>query len=131
MVVTHGDADHFKGLIDIANAQDINDHRELHAQVHHYFHNGLVKGPGTLPDKDRLGAFIDSGKERYITDIWNDSRDAIIKNESFKKWDAALSRLITPGSGKITRLEYGDETKFDFLKAGGINVEVFRAHHRT
>jgi ribonuclease BN (tRNA processing enzyme) len=124
LVITHGDADHFKGLIHLANARDITDHRELHARVRHYFHNGLVKGPDSLSEKDRFGAIVESGGQRYVTDLWSDPRDATIKNPSFQQWDTALERMIIPGNTVIDRLEYGDDAAFDFLRPGGIDVEV-------
>lgn len=124
LIITHGDADHFKGLIHLADARDKTDHRELHAKVHNFFHNGLVKGPDSLPDGDRLGATVVHGKERYITDLWSDTRNATSKNPSFAKWNDALERMIIPGVTVVDRLEYGDDAAFDFLRSGGVDVQV-------
>jgi len=124
LIVTHGDADHFKGLIHVADARDLSDHRELHARALRIYHNGLVKGPGSLSDKDKLGKFEEHSGERYITDLWKDPRTATVKNPSFEDWDDAIDRLEVPGTTEIDRLQYGDDAKFSFLSSSGMEAQV-------
>lgn len=123
LIVTHGDADHFKGLIDIADARDLTDHRKMFAQVHRYFHNGLVKGPSSVSANNRFGNAITRDGERYILDLWTDPRDAIVKNNTFQDWDEALTKMLAPDA-EVDRLEYRKDSAFDFLREGGVNVQV-------
>jgi hypothetical protein len=116
LVITHGDADHFSGLFELANARDYADdnHRQIFARVRTYFHNGLVKGPKGDSYKKRFGAFKKVGGVNYATELWSDPRDASHKNESFVKWEQALERMLpADGSGVVDRLEFGDDQAFD------------------
>jgi glyoxylase-like metal-dependent hydrolase (beta-lactamase superfamily II) len=132
LVITHGDADHFTGLVELANAANHTDHRELHAKILRYFHSGLVKGPSTktvggkkkrVPDKELFGTFKKVGRTRYATQLWKDPRQAPKKNRPFVGWSAALDQMMVPGRTVIDRLEYGDDEKFGAFRPG-IDVQV-------
>ena len=126
LVITHGDADHFRGLFELANARDYADdnHRQIFARVLRYFHNGLVKGPKGGSYKARFGKHKKVGSVNYATELWSDPRDATHKNDSAVKWDNALERMLPDdGSAVIDRLEYGDDLALADLDPK-IDVEV-------
>lgn len=132
LVITHGDADHFKGLIELANARDHQGYRNLHARVRRYFHNGLVKGPSSkkvagknksVPDKELFGTFKKVGNTTFATQLWSDPRDASRQNQPFQDWLAAFERMIISDSTVIDRIEFGEDQVFDFLRPG-VDIEV-------
>ena len=132
LVITHGDADHFSGLLEVLSASRHRDHRELHVRIRNYFHNGLVKGPSSkkvngktksVPDKELFGAFRKVGKVNYATDLWDDPRDAAKKNGPFRRWCDALNGSIEAKRIKVRRLEYGDDRAFDAFRPG-VDIQV-------
>lgn len=123
LVITHGDADHFTGLFEVAKAADYRDHRELHARVLSYYHSGLVKGPGSLSEKKIFGTSKKVGKTTYATQLWDDPCKAPQKNEPFKDWCQALDRMRVPGKTVVRRLAYGDDDAFDGFRPA-VDIQV-------
>ncbi len=129
LIITHGDADHFSGLFEVADARDYADdnHRQLFARVLRLFHNGLVKGPKGGSYKARFGSFQQVGKTAYALDLWSDSREATHKNATFKRWDRALERMLSDGVSAppsvVDRLEYGDDAAFDDFRPD-VDIQV-------
>lgn len=129
LVITHGDADHFTGLLEVARAAGYTGYRELHARVLSYYHNGLVKGPSkdpvtgkSVPDKNLFGKFKKVGTETYATELWDDPCAAPSKNGPFTDWCAAFAKMRVPGT-VVRRLEYGDDDAFDAFRPA-VDVQV-------
>lgn len=134
ILVTHGDADHFAGLVKIHDSEtvgkDEKDWRRLVISPQRVYHNGLVKRPSkdankkSIPDEKLLGAtkLVGSGakKFRIITGLEEDLlKPGLDKqmNKPFKEWRAALSEYNKRREKKIEfrRLEKGMDDAFDFV----------------
>lgn len=125
IVVTHGDADHFAGLIKLLNATRGYDRPMINAQ--HIFHNGLVKAPTKVGNANIFGKSKKKNGHLYILDLVDDPRtvpDSRL-NRYFKLWKKSLSDLAGKNPNlEIRRLAYGDHNVFDFLAKEGISVQV-------
>lgn len=152
LVISHGDADHFVGLSELADAAAISTARKrIHTKVARCFHNGLVKKPekiddgagGTrsLKERERFGEPIASSGvhagQHYIAALHDDPRLAADPNTPFTRWNAALGQLLmTPAEAAavgaapgevlpaLRRLEAGDDAAFASFADDGLRVEV-------
>lgn len=137
LVISHGDADHFAGLREVADARKYSDaRRELHARVLRCVHNGLVKGPSKAKQADRFGTSVERDGERYVTSLYDDTRDSPDPNRPFKTWNRRLDSLLpdaadapaSPVAGEslpwIRRVGLGDTDAFAALADEGLGVEV-------
>ncbi len=133
LVVTHGDADHFSGLINVAKSRTHPvAHKRFFASIRNYLHNGLVKaarrpkpGGGTKapPTRESFGTgFTDIGSETFITDLFDDPRDSNDKSDTFLQWDDALDTMMAP-NGSVRRLKFGDHDAFDGFRPD-IDIQV-------
>ena len=132
LVVTHGDADHFSGLVKLAEAaKHTTKRKRIHVAVDRYFHNGLVKLPSSKvvagkrksrPAKEMFGASKKVGTKLYATELWDDPREAPLMNEPFTAWAAVLPDLLAPGA-VVKRLATGDHDAFDGFRPE-IDIEV-------
>jgi Metallo-beta-lactamase superfamily len=123
IVITHGDADHFAGLTDLAAAHRKRSSTDPMISAEIVFNNGIAKGP-----KSSLGRLTKVEGRNFLTELHDDIRelgDARL-NVPFKKWKAALATLRTKAGGKTKsrRLVFGQDSAFDFLDADGIKVNV-------
>jgi beta-lactamase superfamily II metal-dependent hydrolase len=123
IVVTHGDADHFAGLIDVVNAKIYHDSTKPFLTADAVYHNGLVKKTSTS-----LGRTTGVGKSKYAVDLFDDLRDTpdTKLSPTFKQWKAALKGLRTREGKKpkVARLAFGDDAVFADLAAQGIKLQV-------
>jgi beta-lactamase superfamily II metal-dependent hydrolase len=126
IVVTHGDADHFAGLTELANAFRRKDSPLV--TTDYVFHNGLVKRPTPAASSAKT-AF---GKTRvvdgvtYATELVDDPTSVAesAMNTPFRRWTAALARLRSFNRGmKVRRVAYGDDP-FDFLRTDRLSIRV-------
>ncbi|HEV7893516.1 MAG TPA: MBL fold metallo-hydrolase [Pyrinomonadaceae bacterium] len=143
IVVTHGDADHFDGLVRIHDSEseerlEETPYKRLFIYPERVYHNGLVKRPSSVEETQMLGAseeVTDSStgrKMRVITGLEENllKVDPKEMNAPFKKWREALDdynkrcREKTGEEIKFRRLEIGTDDAFDFLKEDGITAEV-------
>jgi beta-lactamase superfamily II metal-dependent hydrolase len=145
IIVTHGDADHFDGLIRIHDSEKdkklaAKPFKRLFIYPERVYHNGLVKGPTSLGKEQMLGESEEvtdpstGRKIRVITGLKENLLEVDDKemNAPFKKWKRALTdydkrcrKQEGPGKGiEFRRLEIGMNDAFDFLKPDGIEVEV-------
>jgi len=123
IIVTHGDADHFSGLFKIPETERHPTVRKrVFFKTENIYHNGLVKS-GLKGYKKAFGASKAKGKLLYATEIWEDSREAMHKSNTFKKWDEAINKLLTT-EGKVKRLKFGDDEEFDRHKNNGLKIKV-------
>ena len=139
IIVTHGDADHFKGLTEIAKSEaDTRPNKALFIAPMRVYHNGLVKRPGKLPSgksrpsKDMFGASAKVGDRTFATALADDPRSvpASERNEPFNGWCAALDHwgartlAMTGQPMEVRRIDHQAGSAFDFLAAEGIAVEL-------
>jgi hypothetical protein len=122
IVITHGDADHFAGLTDLARATRRGVGQPM-ITVDRVFHNGIAKAPGSSLGRTRM---VDGRK--YLVELHDDIRDVpdTKLNEPFRDWKAALGALRNRKKRKVSsrRLEFGDDDAFDFLADEGVDVSV-------
>ena len=133
ILVTHGDADHFAGLVKIHDSEKVGkegDWRRLVISPDRVYHNGLVKRPSKdknkkrIPDEKLLGAtkLVGEGKKKFriITGL----EENLLKrgldkqmNRPFNDWRKALDEYNDRREKKIEfrRLEKGMDDAFDFV----------------
>jgi beta-lactamase superfamily II metal-dependent hydrolase len=126
LIVTHGDADHFAGLTHLLNSTR-NANGDPMITADRVFHNGLVK-VANASGATAFGKTVKLDGKTYATELENDLTKVPDSrmNTPFKEWKAALIKLRNKAGKKpaIQRMEFGDSSKFDFLAAEGINVQV-------
>jgi hypothetical protein len=122
IVVSHGDADHFSGLVRLHEAEEDG---EFFARPRRVFHNGLVKGPD--PDVRRtFGRVVPQDDDLYAVDLEDDLTRVPLErmNTPFRRWRAALEAWERDaGNIAFRRLARGDDDAFGFLD-DAIAVEV-------
>ena len=133
ILVTHGDADHFSGLVDIYESEKLTDKRKrLFIQPDRVYHNGLVKRPTTknnkaVPETELLGATKKVGNKLILTSLVDDLLqvpDAEM-NREFRAWKAALKEYNARQPIDFRRLEFGDNDAFGFFNNGDLRIDVF------
>ena len=135
IIVTHGDADHFKGLNQIAKSETdrrIAERKRLFIHPKRIFHNGLVKASSTgRKDEELLGRTVPQEDGLAIVQLIDDpSKASEVRPEDlnvpFKAWVKSIKRWKEHGPIKLKRIAFGDEKKrvFDFLNEENIKVEV-------
>lgn len=126
LIVTHGDADHFKGLTHLLNSTR-NSKGEPIITADRVFHNGLVK-VANASGATAFGKTVKVNGKTYATQLEDDLTKVPESrmNTPFKEWKAALLKLKNKAGKKpsIERIEYGDAAKFQFLNDEGISVQV-------
>ena len=133
IVATHGDADHFQGLIEIYNSEK-NDvkNKQLFIYPKRIFHNGIVKSSNKINGKNvstkkRLGRTKEFDGRLYLVDLFDDITSVPKKklNSTFQKWVKAIKAYKKRGPIELRRLEYDPTDKpFDFVKKEGIDIQV-------
>ena len=148
LVVTHGDADHFEGLAELADAASHPvPRKQIHTRLARCFHNGLVKKPERVPDgaggrrrlkdRERFGDPVTEDGQHYIVDLVDDPRTASQPNGPFERWGQALDQMLAspavtagiqhaPGESLpvLARLHAGDDDAFRTFADEGLGVEV-------
>lgn len=133
ILVTHGDADHFAGLVEIVKSETNRDPRKrLFIAPKRVYHNGLVKRPA----KDAGGAAISEtamlGKTRQVggRTIITGLVENLLKvpeadmNLPFRKWKDALLHWNKRRKIQFRALQLGDDDAFDFLDVPGLEMSV-------
>lgn len=129
MIVTHGDADHFAGLAEIVASEEIKSTPEepdrakkrLFVNPERLFHNGLVKRPSAVPEKESFGAAREFGDALYITGLVESPLDTprAEMNKPFQVWADALAfwnlRRTSRGEPPIA-IRRLDQTRGKLLK---------------
>jgi beta-lactamase superfamily II metal-dependent hydrolase len=148
IIVTHGDADHFAGLVKIHDSETLgetSDWRRLFINPQRVYHNGLVKRPSKdkngkrIPDEKLLGPTKLAGKKpkqfRVITGLEEDLLKKGLEkemNKPFTDWRAALAEYNQRRQANdqspivFKRLEKGMDDAFEFVTGdeGEIKIEV-------
>jgi beta-lactamase superfamily II metal-dependent hydrolase len=129
IVVTHGDADHFSGLVEIQESESHDlEYKRFFMRPRRVYHNGLVKRPSSVAEKDSFGESVEVGEKRIITALETDLLEVEDSkmNQYFLKWKKALATYQGREGGAIEfrRLAKGDNDAFDFLGAEDLEVEV-------
>ena len=121
--MTHGDADHFEGLVEIRKSEENPEPRKrLFLAPKRVYHNGLVKRPGTrggrrVPDKELLGPTSEVGGATILTGLVDDLLGVPDEelNRPFREWKEALRDWNARSPIEFRRLSFGDDAAFDFL----------------
>lgn len=139
MIITHGDADHFSGLNEIVDSETLTGSREhkrifIHPKL--VIHNGLVKGPSSLKEREMLGATVEDAEGHlFITDLFEDIRDsaASARNRPFRDWIESLDHWTQHGPIMMKRagLDKNIEEVFDFLGEDDIEIELHSPNVET
>lgn len=133
IIITHGDADHFSGLIEIKRsetARGLAARKRVFLHPKRIYHNGLVKGPGSLRDIDRFGRTVvdPATGETLIIDLYDDTRDApaATTNVTFGRWHKTIDHWQTRGPIDTQRVGFDTigKDQFAFLEAERIGVEI-------
>ena len=140
VIVTHGDADHFAGLMELHRSETHGDPaKRIFVAARRVYHNGLVKRPGKLPnkksrpDKEMFGKTATKDGRLYVTGLVDDPRDApeAERNEHFADWCrlldlwAARLQTATGETMEVRRIDHLATDAFDFLKGEGLAVDLF------
>jgi beta-lactamase superfamily II metal-dependent hydrolase len=127
ILVTHGDADHFSGLVEIYKSETNPEPRKrLFIAPKRVYHNGLVKRPSTLSEKDLLGPTRVVDGETILTGLVDDLLavpDAEM-NTNFRAWKKALEAWNQREAIECRRLSFGDGDAFDFFSNGDLKISV-------
>ena len=132
IIVTHGDADHFNGLTEILKSESLTGsraHKRIFIHPKRVFHNGLVKGPSSLPDRDKLGQTLESiDGHKFITDLYEDTREAgeSATNRPFDIWHRTLRKWAERGPIHMERVDVNKSNvqPFAFLNEDEIKIEL-------
>lgn len=131
IVVTHGDGDHFSGLVEIQKSETHHEPgKRLRIHPQRVYHSGLVKRPSTkdghsVGETQLLGPTVAGPQGPVIVDLCDDLRsmDPAELNAPFRAWQAALARYSERGTIDVRRIERGDNSAFSFLP-DGLKMEV-------
>jgi hypothetical protein len=133
ILVTHGDADHFQGLVEIFKSEANKEPRKrLFIAPRRVYHNGLVKRPSTdangkdVPDLELLGPTKVAGKETLLTGLVDDllAVPDTEMNQPFRQWKSALAAWNARAPIEFRRVAFGDDGAFDFFAADGLEIRV-------
>lgn len=130
ILITHGDADHFEGLVDIKRSETepkLIPRKRLFIHPRRVYHNGLVKGPTATDEMQRLGRTVDVNGIPMIVDLHDDPRSAPanMQNQPFKRWVTALNFWEQRGPITFKRVAHGmnPDDLFGFL-GRKVKVEI-------
>jgi beta-lactamase superfamily II metal-dependent hydrolase len=133
ILVTHGDADHFAGLIEIFRSERNSEPRKrLFIAPVRVYHNGLVKRPSTdknekkVPDKELLGPTEVVDSETVLTGLVGNLLDVPEEemNQPFRQWKAALAAWNDRSEVQFRGLTFGQDDAFDFFKGDDLQISV-------
>lgn len=134
ILVTHGDADHFQGLVEIRKSEKhTTEWKRLFIHPQRVYHNGLIKRPSKrdgrkVSDIELLGPTETLDGAVVLTPLVNNLLDVpdAEMNKPFREWKEALQTFQARGSEpiQVRRLAMGDDDAFDFLAQEGLQVKV-------
>jgi len=133
ILVTHGDADHFVGLVEIFKSEENPEPKKrLFIAPMRVYHNGLVKRPGTdankkkVPDKQLLGPTKIVAGETILTGLVDNLLEVPDEemNLPFRQWKEALTAWNERGGIQFRRLSFGADDAFDFFRGDNLEISV-------
>lgn len=144
ILVTHGDADHFKGLSELVKSENLvatadepdRGRKKIFLTPARVLHNGLVKRASSrdgkrVPDLELLGRTRVKADSHYCVDIYDDISGAEEPNGPFKTWMESLAhweeRRQSLGLPPIEIARIGDDSpdRVRFLtESGQVGVDV-------
>ena len=127
IVVTHGDADHFSGLTQIFKSEGNPQQRKrLFMQPERIYHNGIVKRGSDRKEQDLLGPTRKTADGVFLTGLEQNLLTVADTemNKPFLDWKNALKEYNKRSKLQFRRLEFGDDTAFDFLDTPDLQVDV-------
>lgn len=133
ILVTHGDADHFAGLIEIFKSETNKEPRKrLFIAPKRVYHNGIVKRPEKKAngqkrrDVELLGATQTMGDDTIITGLEENLLNVPDEemNKYFKDWKEALTAWNQRTPIEFRRLSFGQNDAFDFINQGDLRISV-------
>ena len=132
ILITHGDADHFSGLSDIKRSETLGGsrrHKRIFIQPKRILHNGLVKGPGRLPDTEQLGSTVEDAEGHlYVTALYEDIRQSpeADRNSKFKTWINTINHWNEREAVAMERLALDKDISqaVSFLSDEDIEIEL-------
>lgn len=133
ILVTHGDADHFKGLVELYKSERLKKpgYPRLFIRPQRIYHNGLVKRPEKDGDRRRkdtemLGPTVEQDGKLYLTGLVQNLLKDVPQtemNEPFQAWRQALQAYSQRGRITFKRLAFGSDKAFDFFNQGDLQIE--------
>lgn len=138
VIVTHGDADHFEGLSELAASEThATERKRIFCTAQRVFHNGLAKRPGkkgdeARPEREMFGSVGTVDEQDFVTSLFEDLtevEDAEL-NVPFRKWKRTVEawrdrlREVAGQDFQQRRIDQHATDAFDFLAEDGIEVEV-------
>ncbi len=135
VIVTHGDADHLAGLIEVHAAEtNRSPYKKICIHPERVLHNGLVKMPDGDDPLKAFGRTASEAGKTYVTDLAGDltSLEPAGVSDNFAKWIEALKDWAQAGPVRIARLS--DKTgaaELNFLKSEGLGVQILGPVERT
>ncbi len=128
IVVTHGDADHFQGLVKIQESEvHPTKYKQIFIQPELVLHNGLVKRTNADDPDTAFGATDTMNGQKYVVDLADNLLENAPPNMNakFQSWTQALRHWSTTGNLDVRRVSNKINTnEFKFLLDEGIGVEV-------
>jgi beta-lactamase superfamily II metal-dependent hydrolase len=132
ILVTHGDADHFEGLVAIHESEtNKRAQKRIFIRPRRVYHNGLVKRPAThagksVPDTRLLGSTVKKDGVLYLTGLESDLLAVADEqmNVPFRKWKNVLAAYDERNKIEFRRLKLKDDDAFAFFNKGDLRIEV-------
>jgi beta-lactamase superfamily II metal-dependent hydrolase len=120
LLISHGDADHFEGQVDIQRSEtepELRKEKRLFIHPTRVYHNGLVKAPDSVDEEKRLGRTVEVNGTPMIVDLHDDPRNAAQQNGPFTRWAQALTHWEQRGPIAFKRVAHGmdADSLFGFL----------------
>lgn len=97
MLASHCDYDHYGGLADLLDINQIDEMDAKKTTVNHFYHAGLSHWDDN--GKDSLGDYVDVGSKSYWTQLLGDRADAVASTnntgpELYRTWRSFITAVI-------------------------------------
>ncbi|MGN7733216.1 ComEC/Rec2 family competence protein [Ensifer sp. 22564] len=139
ILITHGDADHFEGLVELRKSEaDSRPSKRIFIAPRRVYHNGIVKRPSEdgnqkrRKDTELLGQTVAVDERVFIVGLVDDQaavpREE--RNRPFNKWVDTLAawegrvQTVTGNGIERRRIDHLSAGAFDFLQDESIAVDI-------